>query len=107
MVQYTARGHLFIEYSEQPLQCSSGIVRFQFNVFGQDAPRVHYGANQRILIGSIHNEPTRKPKIKPRLANWFRRFTGLAALAWKDDIVVSFRFMLTYAEETSEADEAQ
>jgi hypothetical protein len=79
----------------------------QFNVFGQDAPRVHYGANQRILIGSIHNEPTRKPKIKPRLANWFRRFTGLAALAWKDDIVVSFRFMLTYAEETSEADEAQ
>jgi hypothetical protein len=43
-----------IEYRQQPLHRPRGVTRSQLNVFAQDAPSVLNGANERILIGSIH-----------------------------------------------------
>ncbi|SHG50774.1 hypothetical protein SAMN05443248_1784 [Bradyrhizobium erythrophlei] len=44
-----------VEHREQTVHCSRRVTRAQLNVFPQDAPGVLNGANDRVLVGAIHD----------------------------------------------------
>src|SRR5258705_2116236 len=62
-----------IEHSQQTLHGSRRVARSRFNVFPQDAPSVLYGANERILIATIHRgTPLRYKETQSQAARWLR-----------------------------------
>ena len=63
-----------VEYGEQPLHRSRRVPRPRLNVFPQNAPSVLYGADERILVGIIHNGPhtSTEPGFKRMPTDSFR-----------------------------------